>query len=137
MYKECQKKYVYDQTHGTDQCSPKKPQGNQKQITATSSNKNTAGGMTSFSTGKSAGDNKGHDSVGKWMTYGGAEKLMDIDRWKYMSEGRCFTCHETEHISRDLLGTCQIDEGNLHKQRSTECVGFGKAISNVTLEPKP
>ncbi len=26
---------------------------------------------------------------------------------------------------------------NSHEQRSAECVGFGKAISNVTLELKP
>ncbi len=32
---------------------------------------------------------------------------------------------------------CQINKGNSHEQRSTECVGFGKAISNVTLELKP
>ncbi len=36
-----------------------------------------------------------------------------------------------------LLGTCQIDKGNSHKRRSAECVGFGEAISNITLEPKP
>ncbi len=40
-------------------------------------------------------------------------------------------------IKSNVLGTCQIDEGNSHKWRSTECMGFGKAISNVTLEPKP
>ncbi len=26
---------------------------------------------------------------------------------------------------------------NSHERRSAECVGFGEAISNVTLEPKP
>ncbi len=36
-----------------------------------------------------------------------------------------------------LLGMCQIDKGNLHEQRSMECVDLGKAISNVTLELKP
>ncbi len=36
-----------------------------------------------------------------------------------------------------VLETCQIDKGNSHKWRSVECMGFGKAISNVTLEPKP
>ncbi len=36
-----------------------------------------------------------------------------------------------------VLGTCQIDEDNLHEQSLAECVGFGEAISNVTLEPKP
>ncbi len=53
------------------------------------------------------------------------------------------SCHDLEKIrlkglsSNILLGMCQIDKGNLLKQRSTECVGFGEAISNVTLEPKP
>ncbi len=36
-----------------------------------------------------------------------------------------------------LLGMCQIDKGNSHERRSAKCMGFGKAISNVTLEPKP
>ncbi len=38
---------------------------------------------------------------------------------------------------RALLGTCQIVKDNSHERRSAECVGFGEAISNVTLEPKP
>ncbi len=37
---------------------------------------------------------------------------------------------------RHLLGRCQIDKDNLHKWRSAECVGFGKAFSNITLELK-
>ncbi len=40
-------------------------------------------------------------------------------------------------VSGLVLGMCQIVKGNSHEQRSAECVGFGKAISNVTLEPKP
>ncbi len=53
------------------------------------------------------------------------------------------SCHDLEKIRLKrlslniLLGTCQIDEDNLHKRSQVECVGFGKAISNVTLEPKP
>ncbi len=39
--------------------------------------------------------------------------------------------------SNILLGTCQIDEDNLHERSPAECVGFGEAISNITLEPKP
>ncbi len=35
-----------------------------------------------------------------------------------------------------LLGMCQIDKDNLHKQRSMECIGLGEAISNITLELK-
>ncbi len=58
MYKECQKKWVYNQMHGMDQHGDKKS-GNQKQITATSSNKNTAGGTTSSSTSKVMGQGQG------------------------------------------------------------------------------
>lgn len=36
-----------------------------------------------------------------------------------------------------VLKTCQIDKDNLHKWRFMECMGFGEAISNITLEPKP
>ncbi len=28
-------------------------------------------------------------------------------------------------------------QNNLHEWRSMECMGFGEAISNITLEPKP
>ncbi len=35
-----------------------------------------------------------------------------------------------------VLGTCQIDQDNLHKWNPVECMGFGKAISNITLELK-
>ncbi len=35
-----------------------------------------------------------------------------------------------------LLGICQIDQDNLHEQSLAKCVGFGEAISNVTLELK-
>ncbi len=47
--------------------------------------------------------------------------------------------HTTDARCRrlELLGTCQIDEDNLHEQSPVECVGFGEAISNVTLELKP
>ncbi len=53
------------------------------------------------------------------------------------------SCYDLEKIqlkglsSNILLGTCQMDEDNLHEWSLAECVGFGKAISNVTLEPKP
>ncbi len=36
-----------------------------------------------------------------------------------------------------VLETCQIDKGNLHEQRSAECVGFSEAISNITLKLEP
>ncbi len=53
------------------------------------------------------------------------------------------SCHDLEKIrlkglsSNILLGMCQIDEDNLHEQSPAECMGFGEAISNVTLELKP
>ncbi len=92
MYEERQKKMVYDQTHRTDQRGDKK---NFKQITATSSNKNTTGGATSSSTSKLTGDGKGCNSGGRWiptkrMTYGGAGEPMQIDQAKKMKEERCF-----------------------------------------------
>ncbi len=37
----------------------------------------------------------------------------------------------------EMLGTCQIDEDNLHEQSLAECMGSGEAISNITLELKP
>ncbi len=60
MYKEWERNKAYNQMHGLEWCD-KKPHGNQKQITATSS-KNATGGMTSSSTGKTSGDNKGCDA---------------------------------------------------------------------------
>ncbi len=44
---------------------------------------------------------------------------------------------KTAPVWKSLLGTCQIDKGNLHERRSAECMGFGEAISNITLELKP
>ncbi len=43
-----------------------------------------------------------------------------------------------EHKVRGkVLGKCQMVKDNSHERRSAECVGFGEAISNITLEPKP
>ncbi len=44
----------------------------------------------------------------------------------------CEVCQRTK-----LLGMCQMVKDNSHEWRSAECVGFGEAISNITLEPKP
>ncbi len=94
MYKEHQKKLVYDQAHRSDQRGDKRYLGNQKQITATSSNKNTTGGVTSSLVGKMTSDGKGHDNRGQWVTmkgttYGGAGEPMQIDakKQKQCSEG--------------------------------------------------
>lgn len=94
MYEECQKKWVFNQTHPLDQRSDKKL-GNQKQITTSSSHK-TTGGTTSSSVGKPVGKGKGkgrgQDSAGKWMMYGEQGQPIDIDCRKMMSEERCFIC---------------------------------------------
>ncbi len=61
MYEERQQDRAYNEAHGIgqhDRGNNKKP-GGQKQITATSSSKNTAGGVTS-----SSGDNKSRDAQG-------------------------------------------------------------------------
>ncbi len=50
MYEERQKQWAYEQAHGIEpRCNdPKKPQGNQRQITTTSSPKDTAGWRDKF-----------------------------------------------------------------------------------------
>ncbi len=108
MYEERQQDHAYNEAHGIsqhDRGNDKKP-GGQKQITATSSSKNTAGGATS-----SSGGDKGHDAQGRWhsvaqKTYGGAGQPMDIDardekKQKQRNEGCCFKCTERGHLSRD------------------------------------
>ncbi len=80
----------------------KKP-GNFKQITATSSNKNAAGGATSSLTGKTGGNDKGRDSGGRWTTPTGTDARMQVDtrKQKQCNKGRCFKCDEKGHLSRD------------------------------------
>lgn len=104
MYDERQKQRVFNETHDLDTCHKKHP-GNQKQITATSSNK-TTGGATSSSTGKAGSSNKGQDSGGQWVpvtmkTYGRQGEPMQVDQAKYMKEGLCFICRKKGHISKD------------------------------------
>ncbi len=65
MYEEHQKKLAYNQAHRIEphhDQNQKKPQGNQKQITATSSQKHTAGGATSSAAGKAMGNDRSQDS---------------------------------------------------------------------------
>ncbi len=108
MYEERQRDCAYNESHGIgqhNQCNDKKP-GGFKQITATSSSKNAAGGMTS-----SSGGNSGHDAQGRWhsvaqKTFGGQGQPMDIDtrnkkKQKQRNEGRCFKCDEWGHLSKD------------------------------------
>ncbi len=81
MYEERQCNYIYNQAHGIEQ-QDKQPQGNQKQITTTSSTKNTTGGATSSSTGKTTADGKGRNSTGRWTVYSGQGKPMELDTVK-------------------------------------------------------
>ncbi len=78
MYEERQRDRAYNKAHGIgqrDRGNDKRPRG-QKQITATSSSKNTAGGATSSSGGDKGRGDKGHDAQGRWHSvtmkmYGG------------------------------------------------------------------
>ncbi len=108
MYKEQQRDRTYNESHGIGQRDRgnDKKSGGQKQITATGSSKNTAGGATS-----SSGGDKGCDAQGQWhsivqKTYGGAGQPMDIDardekKQKQRNEGHCFKCNERGHLSKD------------------------------------
>ncbi len=101
MYKEQEQNKVYNQMHSLENCD-KKPQYNQKQITATS-NKNTTGGATSSSTGKTGSTDKDRDTGGRWTTLTGADARMQINtkKQKQHNEGRCFRCNEKGHLSKD------------------------------------
>ncbi len=101
MYEERQCDKAYNDTHGIgqrDQRNDKKPR-NFKQITAPG--KSNSGGTTS-----SSSNDKARDSQGKWTTYGGAGKPMDVDarkekKAKQRAEGLCFKCNELGHLSKD------------------------------------
>ncbi|PBK67331.1 hypothetical protein ARMSODRAFT_1020807 [Armillaria solidipes] len=101
MYEERQKKWVFDQTTGTSHES-QPPQKNHSN-TATSNYK--AGGMTSLSPAKPAGNAiPWEPGTGRWQsvkmtTYSEAGEPMDIG--KLRMEGRCFWCHEKGHLSKD------------------------------------
>ncbi|SJL08165.1 uncharacterized protein ARMOST_11528 [Armillaria ostoyae] len=98
MYKERQKNWAFHQAAGNprDNCPPKGTPA-----TATSNPK--AGGATSSPMPKapSSTNHGGRDSAGRWTTFGGAGKPMDIDVAKLRAEGRCFQCHEKGHIGKD------------------------------------
>ncbi len=103
MYEERERNKAYNQMHGL-KYRDKKPPGNQKQITATSS-KHATGGATSFSTSKTGGNDKGHDAGGRWTTPTGADARMQIDakKQKQHSKGRFFRCDEKGNLSKDCL----------------------------------
>ncbi len=101
MYEERQRDKAYNEAHSIGQRNrgnEKKP-SNFKQITAPG--KSHAGSTTS-----SSGNDKGRDSQGRWTTYGGQGKPMDVDaheekKQKQCAEGRCFKCNERGHLSKD------------------------------------
>ncbi len=120
MYEERQRDRAYNEMHGISQRDrgSNKKSGGQKQITATSSSKNTAGGATG-----SSGSDKSRDAQGRWhsvaqKTYGGTGQPMDIDtrnekKQKQRNEGRCFKCDERRHLSKDCptkkVAVCAVE----------------------------
>ncbi|PBL04535.1 hypothetical protein ARMGADRAFT_1070980 [Armillaria gallica] len=103
MYKQREIQDAYEKAHGLDSRGhdhQKKPNPRQKQITAP--NNNNARGATSSSSGNQSGWGSGSKMAAvKTKTYGGMGEPMQIDRKKYMSEGRCFNCDEKGHISKN------------------------------------
>ncbi|SJL16274.1 uncharacterized protein ARMOST_19794 [Armillaria ostoyae] len=100
MYEERQKNWAFHQATGN-------PRDNRPSkgtpTTATSNPK--AGGATSSTTPKapSSGSGSGRDSAGRWTTFRGAGKPMEIDMAKLRTEGKCFRCHKKGHLSKDCL----------------------------------
>ncbi len=96
MYEERQRDKAYNEAHGIgqrDRGNEKKPR-NFKQITAPDNSKMVGG------------NEKTRDSQGKWTTFGGQGKPMDVDareekKKKQRAEGRCFKCDERGHVSKD------------------------------------
>ncbi|SJL15199.1 uncharacterized protein ARMOST_18685 [Armillaria ostoyae] len=98
MYEERQKNWAFNQTAGNPRDN--RPTKGTSATTATSNYK--AGGATSSPTPKATGNTGGgRDSSGRWTTFGGAGKPMDIDVAKLKAEGRCFRCREKGHMGKD------------------------------------
>ncbi|SJL11281.1 uncharacterized protein ARMOST_14684 [Armillaria ostoyae] len=98
MYEERQKNWAFNQTAGNPHDN--RPTKGTSATTATSNPK--AGGATSSSMPKATGNTGGgRDSSGRWTTFAGAGKPMDIDTAKLRAEGRCFRCREKGHLSKD------------------------------------
>ncbi|SJL18528.1 uncharacterized protein ARMOST_22121 [Armillaria ostoyae] len=97
MYEERQKNWAFHQTAGNPRDS--RPKGTP--TTATFHPK--AGDATSSPTPKASSSttNAGRDSAGRWTTFRGAGKPMDIDVTRLRAEGRCFRCHEKGHMGKD------------------------------------
>ncbi|SJL06537.1 uncharacterized protein ARMOST_09878 [Armillaria ostoyae] len=102
IYKEQQKKWVFDQTVGNRNANPRP---SPTATTATSHPK--TGGATSSLTHKSASSAPtadGRDAGGRWVarpgtTYRGQGAPMDIGQM--CAKGLCFRCHKKGHLSKD------------------------------------
>ncbi len=130
MYEECQHNNAYNESHSIEARHDKKP-GNQKQLTTPSSNKNTTEGMSSSPTGKTPGDNKGRDNAGRWMTYSGQRRPMDVDRLErleHLKKGLCFNCDERGHLSRDCPKPKKV------KVRAVEAMPMEPLSQNTKIE---
>ncbi len=105
MYAEQEKDRVYNQSHGLNEKTEKKPQWGAKTSPAASGSKNPTSGATSSSAPKSTTQSR-ELTTGKWhsvstTSYGKHREPMDVDRAEHMTKGLCFTCHQQGHLSRD------------------------------------
>ncbi|SJL05370.1 uncharacterized protein ARMOST_08737 [Armillaria ostoyae] len=101
MYEERQKNWAFHQAAGSPRDNH--PTKGTSATTTTATSHTKAGGATSSPTPKasSSGHSGGRDSAGRWTTFGGTGKPMDIDVTKLRAEGRCFRCHEKGHMGKD------------------------------------
>ncbi|SJL08909.1 uncharacterized protein ARMOST_12283 [Armillaria ostoyae] len=101
MYEERQKNWAFHQAAGSPR-NNRPPRGTSA-TTTTATSHTKADGATSSPTPKasSGGHSGGRDSAGRWTTFGGTGKPMDIDVTKLRAEGRCFRCHEKGHMGKD------------------------------------
>ncbi|SJL10868.1 uncharacterized protein ARMOST_14263 [Armillaria ostoyae] len=100
MYEERQKNWAFHQTAG----NPRDNRPNPKSTNTTATSHTKTGGATSSTMAKPSGSTTssgGRDSAGRWTTFRGAGKPMDIDVTKLHAEGRCFRCHEKGHMGKD------------------------------------
>ncbi|SJL15338.1 uncharacterized protein ARMOST_18831 [Armillaria ostoyae] len=118
IYKERQKKWVFDQTVGGRSSNPPKTPSTAL-TTATSHHK--TGGATSSPPAKPANSTPntgGRDASGRWLTrtgttYGGQGAPMDIGQMH--AKGLCFRCHKQGHLSKDCL-----EKKDFHDIRSVQ-----------------
>ncbi|SJL00960.1 uncharacterized protein ARMOST_04273 [Armillaria ostoyae] len=95
MYEEWQKNWAFHQAAGSPRDN--RPTKGTATTTTTTTSHTKADGATSSPTPKapSSGHSGGRDSAGRWTTFGGMGKPMDIDVTKLRAEGRCFRYQRT------------------------------------------